>query len=68
MRKEIRISYKDFCKLAIERMVEMHSELLGAKVEYIKSYSYEPEGRYEEFYEKPDEVAFTIAEMKKSLV
>lgn len=59
MKKEIRFSYEDFCAAAVERLTELHPEIAGAKVEYIKHSNYEPEGRYETFYELPDEVAFT---------
>jgi hypothetical protein len=60
MKKEIRISFDDFCAAAIEALEVLHPELKGAKVEYIKKYGYEPEGRYDVFYERPDEVSFTV--------
>jgi lipocalin len=61
MKKEIRISYDDSCAAAIKELEKVHPEIKGAKVEYIKKYSYEPEGRYDVFYERPDEVAFIVA-------
>ena len=60
MKKEIRFSFVEFCKAAIERLTELNPEIKGAKVEYIKKYGHDPEGRFDEFYDTPDEVAFTL--------
>jgi len=60
MKKEIRFSFDDFCSAAIRKLSEENPELQNAKVEYIKVYGMEPEGRYDVFYESPDQVAFTV--------
>lgn len=59
--KEVRFSYKDFCEAAIARLKVLHPEVqFATKVEYIKKYAYEPEGRYENYFEVPDEVCFIM--------